>query len=85
MKEQERFQTQKLVSRFVTFDLDSATADRAGELVRHYHGRGLALSIPDAVIAATAILNNLTLVTLNPKDFNMSGLRLFPFDPRTPS
>ena len=36
---------------------------------------GRVLGVPDAIIAATAISNNLTLVTLNPNDFrNVAGL-----------
>ncbi len=34
------------------------------------------IKLPDAIIAATAIVNNLTLITRNEKDFkNISGLR----------
>lgn len=78
--ESERFRTQKLVSRLVTFAIDAETADRAGDWIRQSRQQGKMLSVPDAIIAATALLQNLTLVTLNPKDFAVSGLRLFPID-----
>lgn len=36
------------------------------------------LQIPDALIAATYLVNNLPLYTLNKKDFsNISGLKLY--------
>jgi len=78
MREHERYKTQKLLSRFVTLDMDAEIADRAGDYIRKYRGQGVALSIPDAIIAATAIQYGLTLVTFNPKDFPMPGLSLFP-------
>ncbi len=38
------------------------------------------LTIPDAIIAATAIVNNLELFTLNKKDFKyIDDLKLYPF------
>ena len=40
----------------------------------------IALSIPDVIIAAAAVTHQLTLVTLNAKDFPMSGLSLYPLD-----
>ena len=58
-------------------------ADRAGDLIREGRssGRssGRARSLPDAIIAATALENHLTLVTFNVVDFaGIPGLSLFP-------
>ncbi len=78
MREHERYRTQKLLSRFITYGLDVEIADRAGDFIRKYRNRGVMLSVPDAIIAATAIQYGLTLVTFNPKDFPMPGLSLFP-------
>jgi predicted nucleic acid-binding protein len=78
MQEHERYATQKLLSRFVTYDMDSDIAERAGDYIREYRNQGLTLAISDAIIAATAIQHGLTLVTFNPKDFPMPGLSLFP-------
>lgn len=41
-------------------------AKLAGEIVRK---RNYTITFPDAAIAATALINNAQLVTLNPKDF----------------
>ncbi|MBI4787108.1 MAG: type II toxin-antitoxin system VapC family toxin [Chloroflexi bacterium] len=78
MHEHERYHTQKLLSRFITFPMDSDVAERAGDYIREFHSRGVTLAVPDAIIAATALVHGLTLVTFNPKDFPMSGLNLFP-------
>jgi predicted nucleic acid-binding protein len=75
----ERYVTEKLLSRFVTYTLDPDVADRAGDLVRASHGRGAQLGVPDAVIAATAILRGLTLVTYNKDHFeHIPGLSVEP-------
>lgn len=75
----ERYVTQKLLSRFVNLELDQRVADKAGEFV--YQGRraNTPILVPDAIIAATGIVYNLTLVTLNARDFAaVAGLSLHP-------
>lgn len=79
MKLDERFATQKLLSRLESVDLDRSIADKAGDLIAVARTGGRAMSVPDAIIAATAILHGLTLVTLNRDDFvHVSGLSLYP-------
>ena len=79
MHPDEKYATQKLLSRFVTYAVNRDIADKAGDYIREYRARGFTLSVPDAVIAATAVLHKLTLVTLNPKHFPMPELRLYPW------
>lgn len=75
----EQADTQKLLSRFVNFDLTVAVADRAGELVFHGRKSQTPILFPDAVIAATALIHNITLVTFNTQDFeNVANLSLHP-------
>lgn len=77
MYRDERYTTQKILSRFVTFDIDSDIADLAGDLMTRSRTRGV-LSLPDAVIAATALLKGLTLVTYNVAHFaQVGGLSLY--------
>ena len=81
MKPDERYATQKLLSRLAVYDLDREIADKAGDLVAASMKSGRLLGVPDAIIAATAISNNLTLVTLNPNDFrNVVGLSTLAVD-----
>ena len=54
-------------------------ADRASDLIRERRDQHGALSVPDAIIAATALTHGLTLVTLNLADFEgIPGLSLAP-------
>ncbi len=79
MAADEEYATQKLLSRFVTCDPDRNTADRAGDYIRESRSKGVTLSVPDAIIAATAVSHNVTLVTLNQAHFEgISGLRIEP-------
>jgi predicted nucleic acid-binding protein len=77
MHPEERYATQKLLSRFNTLALDREIADRAGDLRNTFRLQGLTIGLADAVIAATAIAHNLTLLTYNRADFEfIPGLRL---------
>lgn len=81
MREEERYATQKLLSRFLTYELDADIADRSGDFIRRARAAGQFVSIPDAIIAATAVQHNLTLVTLNQKNFAMfSGISIYPLE-----
>lgn len=77
MYRDERYATQKILSRFVTFDIDSDIADLAGDLMARSRTRSV-LALPDAVIAATALLKGLTLITYNVAHFSpINGLSLY--------
>jgi len=59
---------EKYLTRFPLLPITSATSLKAIELIRTYsnsHG----LLLPDALIAATALENDLTIVTYNADDF----------------
>jgi tRNA(fMet)-specific endonuclease VapC len=56
-------------------DLDDMVAQKAGEVGAALLDQGLTIATPDLLIAATALLHNLTLVTHNTQDFaNVPGL-----------
>ena len=61
----------------LVYELDRSIKDKTIEIRRKY-----AIKLPDAVIAATALVNNLTLVSRNIKDFqNIDKLKTVnPFD-----
>lgn len=70
--------TRRLLARLETIALDGRIADRAGDLIRHVRAQGHTLHLADAIIAATAAQRGITLVTLNPSDFEELGLSLHP-------
>jgi predicted nucleic acid-binding protein len=56
MRESEREFTLLFLDSCETLPVSAATADRAGEIFRGYRGQGITLSLPDALIGATALL-----------------------------
>jgi predicted nucleic acid-binding protein len=59
------------------YELDQDIKNQTAEIRKYYN-----LKLPDAIIAATAIVNKLTLITRNTKDFDrLSGLKVSnPYD-----
>jgi predicted nucleic acid-binding protein len=57
--------------------IDHAVAERWGDLMAQSRRSGVALSVMDGFFAATALANNLTLVTRNVKDYAAFGVPLF--------
>lgn len=67
--------TWALLNRLPTLQVDARVADVAASYRRHFmksHG----LLLPDALIAATARVNDKTLVALNTRDFPMDDIRV---------
>jgi predicted nucleic acid-binding protein len=58
--------------------LDFATAKHGGQLRFQSARKGRALSLADALIAATALDHKLVLLTDNVKDFPMPELQIYP-------
>jgi tRNA(fMet)-specific endonuclease VapC len=53
----------------MVLDVDEGIALRAGEIAAALSDRGIASKTPDMVLAATALIHGLTLVTHNTRDF----------------
>jgi hypothetical protein len=68
------------VRRFHCVPWDAATGLRWAELLADLRTRGRAMPIKDSLIAATALVHDLPLATLNRQDFDAAGVRLA--DPR---
>jgi tRNA(fMet)-specific endonuclease VapC len=67
------------ISNSVVFDLEEDIILETIEIRKKYN-----LKLPDAIIAATCLVNNCTLITNNIKDFNeITGLHLVKVDQRT--
>ncbi len=79
MRPHEETRTMALLDSLVNISVDEVIADHAGRLIYQYARQGVQLSFPDALIAATALRQDLTLVTTNSKHFPMPELRIYPF------
>ncbi len=83
MREPERELTLPFLDSCTTLPVTAATADRAGEIFRSFRSQGITLSLPDALIGATALLASIPLYTCNPRHYPMPDLDLRPVpDPR---
>lgn len=76
MRESERQTTFTLLDACETLPVDTVIADRAGEIVRQLRTRGVTLSLPDALIGATAMERSVALYTCNPRHYPISGLEV---------
>lgn len=76
MHPHEEVMTMTLLDFIEARPIDRAVADLAGKLIYRYARQGVQLSLPDAQIAATALLDDLTLVTTNSKHFPMPELKI---------
>ena len=76
MREGQRRVTYELFDSLRTLPIDEAIADLAGAYLGHYRRMGMTLQIPGALIAATAIVRSLVLVTYDRRGFPMPELRL---------
>lgn len=67
---------EKYLTRFELIHFDKKISERSIALMRSF-SKNFGLRLPDSIIAATCLENDLALVTLNPKDFRfIEGLRL---------
>jgi predicted nucleic acid-binding protein len=76
MREPERELTLLFLDSCETLPVLAATADRAGEIFRGFRSQGITLSLPDALIGATALLASIPFYTCNPRHYPVSGLDL---------
>lgn len=76
MRSAERHEVRRLLASTRCEPIDREIADRAGELQRRYRRSHTGISTADYLVAATALVRELPLATLNVKDFPMvQGLR----------
>jgi len=63
------------IRNLVNYEIDLATSHKFGELINQY-ALSHRIGLPDALVAATALVNSLELFTLNITDFNfIQGLK----------
>ena len=74
----EEEKTSKFLNSLEVYPMGREIANLAGEYIRKQKKKGITLEIPDAIVGATCILNNLTLVTLNKKHYPFEGIKFYP-------
>ncbi len=80
MKDNEKAATDEFLISLECHEIDRVTANLAGELKRKYLKKGITLSTPDILIAATAIKRHLILVTNNARHFPIDGLMIYSYE-----
>ncbi len=83
MRPTEEAETENFLYSLQLFPTTWPVAKLAGELKRDYKQKGISLNLADLIIAATALHNNLTLLTDNIKDFPMKDITLYPLPGQT--
>jgi predicted nucleic acid-binding protein len=81
MKKGEEQKTDLFLGSLSVFDVTRQIADRAADLIREQKVKGVTLDLPDAVIAGTCLLHDLTLVTYNTKHYPMEELKFHTLPP----
>lgn len=72
----EQAATLELLEALNCIPVNSRIADRAGRLIYELARRGVQLSFPDALIAATALELDLSVVTTNTAHFEPTGVQI---------
>jgi predicted nucleic acid-binding protein len=78
MRPGEEAATEGLLSSLQYVPITPPAARMAGEFKRDNARAGITLNLGDAIIAAVAVHNALTLLTDNTRDFPMAALSLYP-------
>lgn len=79
VKKGEEEKTDHFLKSLRIFDANMEIANHAARLIREYRTKGVTLDLPDAIIASTCILHDLTLVTYNTKHYLIAELKFYPF------
>jgi predicted nucleic acid-binding protein len=77
MRPKEEQRTGTLLRSLQLFPISFEVAELAGTLKLTHSRKGVTLSLADAIIAAVAIHNRVTLITANVKDFPMKEIAIF--------
>lgn len=81
VKKGEEEKTDRFLRSLRIFDINMEIANKAAQLIREYKAKGITLDLPDAIIASTYIVHDLTLVTYNTKHYPITELKFHPLPP----
>jgi len=85
MQPREEQMTRALLGSLINLPVYTSIGDRAGLLIYEQARRGHQVSFPDALIAATALEHDLTLVTTNVRHFPMLDKQVTPLADHLPT
>lgn len=80
--EKEWTPTYEFLNALETYEVDREIADLAGKFVRTFQSAESKLHMADAIIAATCVVKELTLVTLHGQCYPMPEVRLYVRSPK---
>ena len=78
LRPKEESATEEFLRTLEYYHITWPVARMAGLLKRDHHRKGVTLTLADTMVAAVAIVHELTLLTDNVKDFPMKDLKLYP-------
>jgi predicted nucleic acid-binding protein len=81
VKKGEEEKTDRFLRSLKVFDVNREIANKAAQLIRKYRATGVTIDLPDAVIASTCVLHDLTLVTYNVKHYPITEMKFLPLPP----
>jgi predicted nucleic acid-binding protein len=81
VKKGEEEKTDRFLRSLRIFDVNREIANKAAQLIREYRATGVTIDLPDAVIASTCVLHDLTLVTYNVKHYPITEMKFLPLPP----
>jgi predicted nucleic acid-binding protein len=73
----EENKTNTLLDSLKAYDVTPTIANLAGEFIRDYRAKGITLDFVDSIVAATAVIHGLTLLTYNVKHYPMPEIKLY--------
>jgi predicted nucleic acid-binding protein len=76
IRDAEKEKTYELLDVFEVCTVDRSIAHLSGSSLRKYRKKGVTLGLADVIIAATAVIHHLTLVTYNTNHYPMSELQI---------
>ena len=77
MRPQEEEKTERFLSSLECYPLSGAIARRAGSIKAAFARQGRTLTLPDMIVAATALEHGLNLMTDNRKDFPIPDISFY--------
>ncbi len=78
LKKGEEEKTNLFLGSLIVIAVSKMIAERAAMEIREQRAQGITIDIPDAIIAATCLAHNLTLVTYNKRHYPFEDLSFHP-------